>query len=230
MPAPSKKNGAGSATLTGAQKSAVLCLALGPEVASRILQKLAPEEVERVSREIAALSSVQGEVVNAVMAEFQQVAQDKGGGVHGGVAFAQQLLVETVGAQEAKGVLGRIREPEGTDLRTLEHAAPDVLGGLLLGEHPQTVALVLAHVGSAQAASLLRSMDADRAAEILTRMGRLESVTPQVLGLVQAGLPSSGDLPRIEKGAGPGGADLVADVMNQLADREQELLEAPSRT
>jgi len=223
---PAKKGGG---SLTGAQKSAVLCMALGPELASRILQRLSPEEMERVGREIAALASVKGEVVEAVMKEFQDVSTGRPSSVRGGVSVAQQLLVDTVGVTEAQGLIGRIRGSQDTgELKRLQRAAPDVLGSVLLGEHPQTIALVLGQLGPRQASAVLRSLEPAIAGEVLYRMGRLEQVSPEVIGLVQAALRDKGEIPIADEAPTAGGADLVAQVMKELGDREADLMEALS--
>src|SRR5262245_46289587 len=83
--------------LTGAQKSAVLCIALGPKGAARILQQLSPDEVELVGREIAALPSVDQETVNAVLKEFHTATAASEPTSRGGMTYAQQVLEEALG-------------------------------------------------------------------------------------------------------------------------------------
>ena len=74
--------------LSGAQKGAVLCMALGSEHAARILQSLSPNEVELVTREIASMPSVASDIVTSVLEEFQHVSKAVESVARGGVEYA----------------------------------------------------------------------------------------------------------------------------------------------
>ena len=63
----------------------------------------------------------------------------------------------------------------------LDDVDADDLAKLLSGEHPQTIALVLASVSPKRAADVLPQLDADQQAETLSRIGRLEDVDDATL-------------------------------------------------
>src|SRR5437868_704663 len=96
--------------LSGAQKSAVLCIALGPSGAAKLLQKLQPDEVEQVTREIAHMRTVAPDLVQAVLQDFRDAAQQTETLAVGGLSYAQQVLEQAVGPARAATIVERIQE------------------------------------------------------------------------------------------------------------------------
>src|SRR5690606_31277643 len=133
--------------MPGVRKAAVLCVALGNEAAARILQQLTPDEVQRVTEEIARIPTVSRDVMMRVMSEYRDAVRSAGQMADGGLSAATSLLEATLGTEKARVVVDRIVSPpaEGA-LPRLARVTPEVLIGALRGEQPQTIALVLSHV------------------------------------------------------------------------------------
>ena len=214
--------------LTGPQKSAVLCLALGPQNAARILQQLSPDHVEAVSREIASMPAVGQEVLEEVLGEFSEFARAVDSIAQGGIESAREILEHAMGPQKAARVLERIQEQVvDTGLKRLKKAAPDVLLGILRGEHPQTIALILAHLDVRQAASVVEAMDPELASDVLFRVARMEKISPEMLATVEAGLSSKTDLSLSQEMTLSGGPAAVAKVLNLTGGTlEKQLIDA----
>ncbi len=214
-------------TMSGAQKAAVLCLSLGTDRAANILKQLTTDEVERVSREIAVMPTINASSVGEVLGEFEQVSRAVESVAQGGVAYAQQLLEQALGPQKAKVVLEKIQEQlVDTGLKRLKKAAPEVLAGILRNEHPQTVALILAHLELRQASAVVEAMDPQAAAEVLYRVARMEKISPDMLLLVESGLSSKTDIGLAEEMTASGGPGPVAKLLNLTGGTlEKELLE-----
>jgi flagellar motor switch protein FliG len=217
-----------SESQTGPQKGAVLCMALGSESASRVLKVLSPSEVELVTREIAGMPSVGSELVAAVLEEFQHVSKAVESVARGGVEYAQQILESALGTSRARAVLDRIQEQMvDSGLKRLRKAAPEVLAGILRGEHPQTIALILAHLDVRQASKVVEAMDLDLAGDVLYRVARMDKISPEMLALVEAGLSSKTDLTLTEEMTLSGGPEAVAKLLNFApGSLEKQLLEA----
>ncbi len=201
--------------LSGAQKCAVLCLALGPADAAFILRQLGTEQVEAVAREIANLDRVDRTVVDSVINEFTTVSKAVEKVASGGVELARKLLEEAVGPDKARQILSRIQETTiDTGLKRLKKAAPDVLAGLLRGEHPQTLALILAHLEPRQAAGVVEAMEPAQASDVLHRVARMSKISQEMLSMVEFGLSSKTDLMLSEEMTVSGGPASVAKVLN----------------
>lgn len=215
-------------SLTGPQKSAILCLALGADQGARLLQSLSPEEQEAVTREIGSLPPVEQDTVQAVLDEFRKAAQGGPSGVRGGDNTAKQMLEQAVGAAKARPVLEKIEEsrPE-SQMKRLKKAAPELLAGVLRDEHPQTIALVLAHLEMEQVCAIVKALDPQLASEVLYRVARLDAVSPEALQLVEQALAGKADLTLTSRPATSGGAAAVARVLNQTGgELEKQLLES----
>jgi flagellar motor switch protein FliG len=202
-------------------------MTLGVERSSKILQLLSSREVEAISREIASLPVVESEKVATVLAEFQHVSRAVDSVAHGGVDYAQEILESALGSSKAKVILERIQEQlADTGLKRLRNAAPEVLAGILRGEHPQTIALILAHLDARQASSVIAGMEPEFAAEVLYRIARMDKISPEMLLVVESGLSSKTDLSLSEEMTLSGGPQAVAKLLNLTGGTlEKQLLE-----
>ena len=181
-------------TLSGGQKCAVLCMVLGTEQSAKVMQLLTPTEVEDLTREIASLPLGQGRGRGRRAAGVSRVRP------RGAVGGAGRGGLRAAGARAGGGGLARqgrfstgsrSRSPR-RGLKRLKKAQPDVLLSVLRGEHPQTLALILAHLEVGQAAGVIEVMERELAGEVLFRVARMEKVSPEMLALVEAGLEQQG--------------------------------------
>lgn len=215
--------------LTGAQKAAILMVILGEETSAVLFRQLDDEEVQRIGREIAGIPAITSEIAEEVLAEFYQmiVAQDYI--LKGGLEYARKVLESAFGADRAKRLLDRLSlslSTDSTHFDALQRADPQQLATFIHNEHPQTVALVLSHLGGLQAARLLRSLPAEMRAEVALRMASLDQISPEIISRISAivgqKLKSVGELNRQDYG----GVRAVAEIFNRLEQTEsKEILE-----
>lgn len=219
------------APITGMRKAAILCMTLGKDKAAEIMKLLTPSEVEELGREIAVTRSVQPDTVQLVLQEFRGVFQAAEAAAQGGVSIAQEILERALGAQRAKSILERIQEQiADTGLRRLRKAAPEVLSTALRGEHPQTIALILAHLDARQSSGVIAAMDSELAGDVLYRVARMDKISPEMLALVEAGLANKTDLSLSQEMTTSGGAQAVAKMLNLTGGSlEKTLLEVIDR-
>jgi flagellar motor switch protein FliG len=228
-PAAATLAGLPAPAIPGVRKAAILTLLLGEEGASHVFKHLQEDEIERIAREVAALGAVQGDVRTGVLEEFNAMWQAADYVNRGGVEFAQKLLVRTLGPEMSRRIIERVVKSLESTLafNSLEKADPQQLSKFVLSEHPQTIALILAHLKPAQAAQLLNSLPEDLRADVLTRMASLDEISPEVISRISAVIEQ-----RLKSVGGAthesyGGVRAVAEVLNRL-DRtvSQPVLEA----
>jgi flagellar motor switch protein FliG len=194
-------------------------MVLGSEAAAAITQKLAVEEVEQISFEIARMDRVSSEATDAVLSEWLDVMLAADSVAAGGVEFAREVMEKAFGAQKSQVMLKRILSQisDGAGLHRLRNADPQQLGNMLRGEHPQTVALILAHLEAPHTASVLKELDPVFGAEVVLRMARMEKVSPDMLVLIERSILMETDLAPAQGLSTSGGPAAVAEVLNLVA-------------
>ncbi|HEX7239885.1 MAG TPA: flagellar motor switch protein FliG [Longimicrobiaceae bacterium] len=213
--------------LSGTQRAAIVCMALGTELAANVTAKLTPEEVEAISFEIARLEHVSAHVADAVLQEWLQVIRAAESITEGGVQYAREILEAVFGPTKATLILKRIQDQlaDTAGLHRLRNADPQQLGNMLRGEHPQTVALILAHLEPQHTAAVLKEVGIPMGSEVVYRMARMEKVSPEMLQLIERSLGSE-DLSISQGMSASGGPAAVAAVLNLVSPTlEKELME-----
>jgi len=200
------------------QKSAILLIALGDQGSAELLKHLSEEEVQLVSNAIASLPTISAEHAETVLEEFRSIAADAVQVGHGGVAYAKRMLTNAFGPEGSKKHLERLPEAsgKGSHSRELQRVEPQLLARFVRSEHPQTVALILAHLSPGQSAAVLSSMESPVRADIALRIAKLEKISPAVISKISTvigqKLKSVGEIKRESSG----GPRAVAEIFNQL--------------
>jgi flagellar motor switch protein FliG len=212
----------------GRQKAAILCLALGADHAALVTQKLSQEEAELISLEIARMDRVDPAQAHEVLMEWIELAMANEAIATGGVDFARSVLEKAFNPQKAQQILKRITSTlaDSVAMQRLRHADAKQIASMFRGEHPQTTALVVAHLAPPQAAAVLKEFDPAVAADVAMRMARMEKVSPEMLELIDRSLGSDSDLDFQRGMATAGGPAAVASILNLLQGTlEKNILE-----
>ncbi len=88
-------------------------------------------------------------------------------------------------------------------------------------EHPQTIALILAHLKPAQASEILVGLAGQKQVEVVKRIANMEQTNPEVIKEVERGLEHRLSAMITQTFEKAGGVDTVAEMLN-LADRATE--------
>ncbi len=203
----------------GLRKAAILLVILGEDAASQIYRHLPPAEVERVTHEIAALHAVDADTALAVLEEFERLVVTGDYLAQGGTEYANKLLVKAFGEEGAQELLRQVSltaEMSAGQLDSLRKADPQQLAQFIEGEHPQTIALILAHLESKQASTLLMRLPEELRAEAVKRLAQLRQFSPEMAQRVSIVLHKRLDALGEQSRRAYAGLRGVADVMNRL--------------
>lgn len=223
--------------ISGTRKAAILCLSLGEEAASELLTYLEEEEVQKLSKELATLPKIKPETSERIVEEFHQLLVAKNYVTAGGIDYARRLLIKSFGLESAKRLMDKVLHAlEGpASFEALQKTDPQQISKLFQSEQPQTIAVVLAHLDSATASSVLRNLPESQRGLIALRLANLQTVSQDVVKRISQVLNQklstvSGGMSRTSIG----GIRAVADICNRL-DRdvmrpmlEQIEVESPS--
>ncbi|CAM5789274.1 flagellar motor switch protein FliG [Cellulomonas persica] len=224
--------------LPGPQKAALLLLQLGRERASRVMATMDVAEIEELSAQILRLDRVDPELADAVLEEFYDVSI-AGPALGGGLQFAQQLLEASLGPEAAAAVIERLQvHLAGQPFEFLQQADARQVISLLSAEHPQAIALVLAHLRPDHASAILAGLEPTLQGEVAHRIALMERASPDVVQVVAEQLQRKASAVLTPRElAAVGGVQPLVEIINRadpttekailegLAERDEELAE-----
>ncbi|WP_372594393.1 flagellar motor switch protein FliG [Actinotalea sp.] len=216
-------------TLTGTQKAALVLIQLGKEQAAKVMSRLDDAEIEELTTEIARLGRIDAGDADAVLEEFYEASLGLTGVTgRGGMGFAQQLLQASIGKDRAAGMLERLASSlAGQPFEFLQHADARQVVSLLTGEHPQTIALVLAHLRAEHASAIMTGLAPGVQAEVAHRIALMERAAPDVVAVVAEKLQGKASAVLTpQESAAVGGLQPLVEIINRAdPTTEKQILE-----
>ncbi|MBN2332628.1 MAG: flagellar motor switch protein FliG [Deltaproteobacteria bacterium] len=208
--------------LSGRQKAAILLLGLGEEIAPKVLEKFTEYELQQISREISRLGNVTGELTEKIAREFVDAAGSKVM-FYGGKDYLKNILSKTMGAEKTESFLEKVgdslmQKPFGS----LAHVDPRVIASFIKAEHPQTIALILAHLEPDKAAQIVTLLPEGVQADVVLRIANLDSVPREMIDEIELVLESELKTTGGMESRGLGGLSAVSELINNL-DKNSEV-------
>ena len=218
-----------AANLSGVRKAAILLVAVGEELAKEVLRCLPENDVQQITEELADLRGITPELSAEVLEEFWELLDTQNFMVHGGLDYASRVLIEAFGKQRADDLMALMRRSQEAaqgNLAKLQRTDPQQLGKLLDSEHPQTIALVLAHLDPRRASIVLDNLSEEHKVVSIQRLAEMRQFSPEmaqkVAMILHRRLESVGDTARRSYS----GFKAVADLLNRLnAEESKKILE-----
>ncbi len=200
---------------TGAEKLAVLLMALGEDVAAEILKLMGPKEVQQIGVAMAAMDNVPKEMVESTLGEFIGALQKETGLGVGSDDYVRSVLVNALGEEKAGGMIDRILLGGNTKgLESLKWMDAKSVAELIRNEHPQIIAVVLSYLDSDQAASVLSEYPEKVRADVLMRIASVEGVLPVAMNelneILETQLKGGANM----KSSSMGGIKTAANILN----------------
>jgi flagellar motor switch protein FliG len=205
--------------ITGARKAAILMVLLGDEASAGVFRFMQEDEIQEISKEISRLGDITGETADSIVEDCYKLSLAQTFLARGGPEFAKRLVVKAFGMDSSKKLLDYLNISLQNSLvgfDNLQKADPVQLSKFIQSEQPQTIALVLAHLNSSQAAALLSSLPSSLRADVVMRMANLEQISPDVINkitsILEQKMRSLGDFSRESFG----GIRAVAELINRM--------------
>jgi flagellar motor switch protein FliG len=170
--------------MDGIEKAALLLNVLGNTVTSQIFKKMKDNDVKRLVSVMGQVSKVPIAVVRDVLEEFHSEISEEQNIIFGH-AQGRDFVLQTLGEERAKTVLGQLSVVEGSrTLEALELVDSRTLANFLVNEHPQTVALILAHLEPNKKCDVLRRLPEGIQTEVVLRISNIDFISPQLIAQV----------------------------------------------
>ena len=209
----------------GVRKAAILLVQLGQDKAAALLSRLPEAEVEAISAEILELEAPETSETESVLSEFRELATARANVLRGGHQFALAVLQESLGYERAASVMNRLAASAmQLPFQFLHRADPRQLLSFISGEHPQVIAVVLAHLPSDKATIVLSGLDPDRQADVAHRIALMDRTSPESLEQLESALElKMGSVLQPMDFSKVGGVDPLVQIINR-SDRATERL------
>lgn len=203
--------------LDGRTKSAVLLACLGPAAASRVLQAMGDDEIEQLTLDLASLGTVEPEIREAVMEEFHSMMIANRYVTQGGIEYARNILESALGPERALEVLTRLQSSlQEVPFEFLKRADPGQIVSFIQDEHPQTIALILAHLEEQPASVVLSALPQEVRSEVILRVANMDRTPPEIVREVERVLERKMASVFSQGFTFAGGVRKVAEVLNRV--------------
>ncbi len=174
--------------LTGLDKAAIMMLSFDESSASEVLKLMEEREIQRITGHASRLRKINMEQISAVREEFLTRLTD-----------SSPLLISQA-REQLKVILKKILPPEryekfieivetGDELSegfdSIKWIDSQSIASFLSHEHPQTIALVLAHLETDKAAEVLTQMPKAIQSDVILRIANLDRINPELVKEVQ---------------------------------------------
>jgi flagellar motor switch protein FliG len=204
--------------LSGVEKAAAFLSLIGQDAATKIFKHLDPIELARIVPMMAKVR-IAPDAAESVLKDFCE----KTGSVASGVdeAYIRDVLVKAFGPDTAKKLIDKIDTGDSAFdlLRWLDTGA---IANLLTREHPQTIAIILAHLEAMQAAEVLSKLPENIKIDVSLRIANLDQISPNILFDLEDVLQSQ--LQSYTRGKKIGGIKTVSEILNQMDRASEDLI------
>lgn len=209
------------ALLTGLDKSAILMSSLGPNPAKMIFKYMKDNDVKRLINQMSMVNKSPIWMVKRVLEEFYAALNEDSE-----LLFSENkgrdFILGALGEDRAKQLLGQVVEVGTSNtLESLELVDTRTLANFLINEHPQTIALIVAHLATERKVDVLRKLPEGLQAEVVLRVANLDFVSPELIAqlddVLKTELSTLGSIDTQQLG----GVEPIADMLNMM-DKNSE--------
>jgi len=201
----------------GSARAAVLLMTLGDRLAGEILKYLDPQEVQKIGLAMANIKTVSRQDVTATLDDFLAQLPNRTSFGIGNEDYLRKTFSEALGKDKADSLINRIMAGEKTSgMEALKWMDPPAIALLIRNEHPQIVAIVLAHLSAEKAAEVLLLFPHAQRSDLITRIATLDSVAPTALSELDAILDQKFADNKNVQSSRIGGLTTAVDVLNLL--------------
>ena len=214
-----------TANLTGVQRAAIVLLSLGEQQAAEVLKHMGAREVQKLGVAMTSIGGVSREAVSRVFDEFVEVLAQPHGLGSGADDYVRAVLTQALGEERASSLIDRIllgRNTTGLD--TLKWMDPRAIAELVRNEHPQIIAIVMAHLDGDQAAEVLKCLPERARVDVMLRLATLDGIPPHALNELNDVMARQFAGSQNIKSSSVGGVKVAANILNFLDSGQDEAL------
>lgn len=204
--------------LRGFEKAAILLNYLGPDAAQRLFKHIEDGDIRKLLNTMVKYRIVPVSVTKKVLEEYYEMVSESEDYIFSEKVTSKETVVEAVGEERARGILGHLNmnSPAQRNLESLEMVDAKSLSNFLINEHPQTIAVILAHLEPEKKGEVLKRLPDTLQAEVVLRLANLDHVAPELIAEVDRVLKQELSTIGTVEQAALGGVQPVAEMLNVM--------------
>lgn len=205
-------------SLRGFEKAAILLNYLGPGAAKVLFKNTDDGDIRKLLGTMQKFRIVSVEVTKKVLEEFYEMISESEDYIFSERPTSKETVVDAVGEERARGILGHMSAsgPVQRTLESLELVDSKSLANFLINEHPQTIAVILAHLEPEKKGEVLKRLPEQLQSEVVLRLANLDHVAPELIAEVDRVLKQElATIGTVEQAA-LGGVQPVAEMLNVM--------------
>lgn len=215
-------------SLKGSAAAAVLLMLFEEDEAAQILSRLEPDEVRQLGYAMYDVADVEVDEVNAALDQFVAKARGRTTIGYGATQHIRGAMHKALGPDRADTLLARITPPtRSTKLSMLKWMEPSEIASIIELEHPQIMAIVLAHLDPTVAATTLQMLPTEMQDDVVYRVATLGPVSVEALDELEQLFNSTSGQGRAHSSTTKrGGTTEAAAIMNNIRQDQQRIIKA----
>src|SRR4030042_4855778 len=175
--------------LSGAEKAALLLISLGEGNAGEILKRLDDKEVQILGQRISRLEVVPTKQLANILEEFNRMMEAPEALVIRGDQFFKNTISRSMDMKRQQDLIDSLDLETSPDFfQKIKKLDFRIVASYMRNEHPQTVALVLAHLDRSQAGAVLSEFPENLQMEVVRRIASLDAVSPAIIEEIDTAL------------------------------------------
>ncbi len=205
-------------TLKGFEKAAILINYLGKEAVKVLMKNMDDADIRKLINVMTKYRVVPVHVTKRVLEEYYEMISETDDYIFSENISSKDTIVDALGEERARGILGglNISNAGSRNLESLEMIDAKSLSTFLVNEHPQTVAVILAHLEPEKKGEVLKRLPENLQAEVVLRMANLEHVDPELIAEIDRVLKQQLSSTSNVEQAALGGVQPVAEMLNVM--------------
>jgi len=209
---------------TGAQKAAILLLSFGEDISAEIFKNMTEFEIKRIGGAMSRLGRLEQDVVDDIMLEFYEALQKNNKFFYGGNEFTKNVIDAAFKGDNAGDIIDSLALGSSANLDALELIDARALANFVRNEHPQTIALILAHLGAKKMGEVLKNIPESLHTEVMLRVANLDAVAPEIIDEIDDVLRQEIQALGSVSTAKIGGVEPLAEMLNLIDKASEETI------
>jgi len=209
-------------TLSPKEKAAILLISLGKEYSAELYKYLTEDEISDMTLSITTTRRVEPDVREQIVDEFYEMCLAQKFITEGGIDYAREVLEKAIGPDRAEEMIRKLSSSlQVRPFDFIRRVDSNQILNVIHNEHPQIIALVLSHIEPKQSAQIIASLPSDRQTEIISRISKMGSTSPEYVKEAERILERKVTQMGFTENVVVGGIDTIVDIINSL-DRSSE--------